>query len=133
MKIVKYIKEITETSVNDVVKSVLEDMEPINYLNDNSYLRQEIMDILNSNEKYIELSPKEKSEVADAGIVKINDNRRIYKESEIGKLINRKKILSFIQCLLETEQYYNYTEPGKVGYFLKAEQIVDLIIENGNK
>ena len=52
------------------------------------------------------------------------------KNNEIEQLANRKLIKSWIDCKLQ--QGYDL-DPGDVGYLLTLDEIIDLIIKNGNK
>ena len=54
------------------------------------------------------------------------------KEEEIKKLSNRRSILNWLSTLHGDSEDY-YTEEGDVGFALDLEEILDLIIKNGNK
>lgn len=57
------------------------------------------------------------------------DNK--YKEDEAKQLKNRQDILDFLEMCMDVRR--DWMDPGDIGYALSPEEILNLILENGNK
>ena len=81
-------------------------------------------------EEFSEISDKEadllKVEIKKEFNEKINELR----QKEIDQLKDRNSILKWIENIIE-DNYWQ--DEGEVGYMLSKEEILDLIIQNGNK
>ena len=81
-------------------------------------------------EEFSEISDKEanllKVEIKKEFSEKVNELRK----KEIDQLKDRNSILKWIENMIE-DNYWQ--DEGEVGYILSKEEILDLIIQNGNK
>jgi hypothetical protein len=79
-------------------------------------------------EEFSEISDKEevhlRAEIKKEFSEKVNKIR----QEETDQLKDRKSILNWIENI-----QYGYPDEGEVGYMLSKEEILDLIIQNGNK
>ena len=124
MKIRKIVEEFEEATLDEIVSSVLLNIEEYSNWSDTE---EEIENELD-NGSY-ELSEEEKEEVIAACKERFNLNLEEYRKEEIEKLSSRKKIINWLES---TTNYDNWLEPGDVGYLLSIEEIVDLIYKNYN-
>ena len=126
-KVIKTIEEIEESSIEEVAneflnyyyESELEDLKKNLEYEINTYLVAE--DIKHSEE--------EKESFIKLVKEKIDENINNIKEPEIKCLSNRKSIHKWLSELLD----YIDIEPNDVGFLLSVDEIIDLIIKNGNK
>lgn len=82
-------------------------------------------------DSFIEISEKEK-ELLKIEIEKEFDKRvNKIRQEEVDQLKDRKSILNWIESIIQYD-YPNEGE-GEVGYMLSKEEILDLILQNGNK
>lgn len=78
-------------------------------------------------EKFEEISNKE-ADLLRAEIKKEFDKRvSELKQEELGQLKDRKSILDLLDC------YLYFPDMGEVGFLLSNEEILDLILQNGDK
>jgi len=79
-------------------------------------------------EEFVEISDKEadhlKAEIKKEFDKKVNKLR----QEEIDQLKDRKSILDLIK-----NSFNDWPDEGEVGYILSEEEILDLILKNGNK
>lgn len=82
-------------------------------------------------EDYIELTVEDKIRIINKirEAAELCDNK--YKEDEAKQLKNRRDILDFLEMCIDLRR--DYMEPGDAGYALSIEEILDLILKNGNK
>ena len=121
-EITKYSSSIEEIDMEDAVAEFFDgDWDPRSWENTEQ-------DIDSYIEEFNEISEKEK-DLLRQEIKKDFDIRvdKIYLE-EIDQLKDRKSILDWIESL-----QYEFPDEGDVGYILSKEEILDLIIRNGNK
>ena len=89
------------------------------------------------NEDYYILSPDEKSSIRNKLIPliesKYNELMDQQRNAELDLLRNRTSIIFSIAGLLDELSFHYPRVSGDLGYSLSAEEIVDLIIQNGNK
>lgn len=78
-------------------------------------------------EEFQEISNEEVDHLREE--IKNEFNRRVNKirQEEIKQLEDRKSILNWIDNLID------WPDEGEVGYILSKEEILDLILQNGNK
>lgn len=128
-KVIKTIEEIEECSMEEVAddfldhyyESELEDLKKNLEYEINTYLVAE--DIKHSKE--------EKESFIKLVKEKIDENINNIKEPEIKRLSNRKSIHKWLSELLDYMR--EDIEPSDVGFLLSVDEIIDLIIKNGNK
>ena len=81
-------------------------------------------------EEFSEISDKEadllRTEIKKEFSEKVNELRK----KEIGQLKDRNSILKWIENIIE-DNYWQ--DEGEIGYILSKEEILDLILQNGNK
>lgn len=77
-----------------------------------------------------EISPKERNILKEEIKKKLIKRKEEFIVQEKSKLKNRTYILEWIDCNIK---YDDSLEEGDIGYYLSAEEILDLIIENGKK
>ena len=130
-KVIKTIEEIEEYSMEKVAddflsyyyESELEDLK------DN--LEYEITDYLV--EEDIKHSEEEKGSLIKVVKEKIDEKLNNLRESEIKHLSNRKSIYKWLSGLLDSMRKLDDIEYGDVGFLLSVDDIIDLIVKNGNK
>ena len=112
-------KEYVEVSDEDIVKDFMEefwdDWEPDDTIDNYEYFWDD----------YEDLTEEDKERIFS--LIKIEVNKRLEekKQEEVNLLKDRKNILDFLDDVL---YYYSYSFE-----YLSNEEILDLIIENGNK
>jgi len=79
--------------------------------------------------KDYELTDEDKKRISELIKVEIKKEIENYREQEKQLLKDRKSILYFLSSHIESYDI----DPGKVGYMLSDEEILDLILENGRK
>ena len=124
MKIRQIVEEFEEATLDEIVSSVLLNIEQYSNWDDTE---DEIESELDS--RNYELSEEEKEEVIAACKERFNLDLEEYRKEEIEQLSSRKKIISWLKNLTIND---NWLEPGDVGYLLSIEEIVDLIYKNYN-
>ena len=79
-------------------------------------------------EEFKEISDEEKDILREE--IKKEFNYRVdeLRQEEIDQLKDKKSILNWIENL-----YSDWPDEGEVGYLLSKEEILDLILQNGNK
>lgn len=128
-KVIKIIEEIEEYSMEEAAddfldhyyESELEGLKKNLEYKINTYLVAE--DIKHSEE--------EKESFIKLVKEKIDENINNIREPEIKRLSNRKSIHKWLSELLDYMR--EDIEPSDVGFLLSVDEIIDLIIENGNK
>ena len=126
----KTIEEETLVNVSDeeIVKEFISDFyTPFDWMNE--YTNIEDFDYFF--EDYAEVTQEDKTRIIDKIREKANLLDNEYKEDEAKQLENRRDILDFLEMYIDVRR--DYMEPGDVGYILSTEEILDLILENGNK
>lgn len=127
-KVIKTIEEIEECSIEEVADDFL-----------NHYYEFELEDLKKNLEDEINTyfvaedikhSEEEKESFIKLVKKKIDENINNIKEPEIKRLSNRKSIHKWLSELLD---YIEDIEPNDVGFLLSVDEIIDLIIKNGNK
>lgn len=125
MKIKKILKTFVDVNLNEIVDTIFDNCE-ICYRDDWEDNIENIEFELTSNYK---LSEEEKKNIITAC------EKRFYKQfndcrnDEINELSNHDKIIKWITCCIND----GWLDVGEVGYLLKPEEILDLIIKNYNK
>lgn len=76
-----------------------------------------------------EISDEEKDQLKAEIKKKFDKKADELRQIEIEKLKDRRSILYFI----DNHALYNRDDEGEVGYLLSSEEVLDLIIQNGNK
>ena len=130
-KVIKTIEEIEEYSMEEVAndflypyyESELEDLK--------SNLEYEITDYLVRED--IKHSEEEKESFIKLVKEKIDEKINNIKEPEIKRLSNRESIHKWLSELLDYMRRLEDIEPSDVGFLLSVDEIIDLIIKNGNK
>ena len=130
-KVIKTIEEIEEYSIEEVAnefldyycESELEDLK--------SNLEYEITDYLV--EEDIKYSEEEKGSLIKLVKEKIDEKLNNIREHEIKSLSNRKSIHKWLSGLLDSMRKLDDIEYGDVGFLLSVDDIIDLIVKNGNK
>ena len=121
-KVTKWIDSIEEVSIEMAINDFFDgDWNPEDWEETKEYIDTYI------EEEFTNISDKEKNQLK-AGIKK-EYNKRVLnlKQEEIDQLKDRKSISKFLE-----EAISDYCDEGEVGYLLSAEEIIDLIIKNGN-
>jgi len=122
-EITKYISSIEEISIEEALNEFFKgDWNSASWEDTESYIDSYI-------EEFKEISDKEE-DLLRIEIKKEFDKRvnKIHQE-EVDKLKDRKSILNWIDESIQ----YTIPDEGEVGYMLSEEEILDLILENGNK
>lgn len=134
----KYIQKELDVSEEDIINEVsirLDDDSETLKLYDFDELPSYIDDLL-SDDYYI-LSPDEEDNIRNKLIPliesKYNELMDQQRNAELDLLRNRTSIIFSIAGLLDELSFHYPRVSGDLGYSLSAEEIVDLIIQNGNK
>ena len=130
-KVIKTIEEIEEYSMEKVAddflsyyyESELEDLK--------KNLEYEITDYLVKED--IKHSEEEKGSLIKVVKEKIDEKLNNLREPEIKRLSNRKSIYKWLSGLLDSMRKLDDIEYGDVGFLLSVDDIIDLIVKNGNK
>lgn len=130
-KVIKTIEEIEEYSMEEVANEFLDyyyesELEDLKY-----NLEYEITDYLV--EEDIKYSEEEKGSLIKLVKEKIDEKLNNIREPEIKSLSNRKSIHKWLSGLLDSMRKLDDIEYGDVGFLLSVDDIIDLIIQNGNK
>ena len=130
-KVIKTIEEIEEYSMEEVANDFLDPYyeSELEDLKDN--LEYEITDYLVRED--IKHSEKEKEVLIKLVKEKIDEKINNIKEPEIKRLSNRKSIYKWLSGLLDSMRKLDDIEYGDVGFLLSVDEIIDLIVKNGNK
>lgn len=130
-KVIKRIEEIEEYSIEEVANDFL-----------NHYYESELED-LKKNLEYkintylvaedIKHSEEEKGSLIKLVKEKIDEKLNNMREPEIKSLSNRKSIHKWLSGLLDSMRKLDDIEYGDVGFLLSVDDIIDLIVKNGNK
>ena len=130
-KVLKTIEKIEECSIEEVVNDFLDywNDDELEDVKDN--LEYEITNYLE--EEDIEYSEKEKESFIKLVKEKIDEKINSIKESEIKQLSNRKSIHEWLSESLDYMRSNIDIDAGDVGFLLSVDEIIDLIIENGQK
>lgn len=134
-----YVRNETDISEEDIINEIL------SYIDDDSETLKEyefyelptyIDDFLNDDDRYI-LSLDEENSIKNKLIPLVekryNDIMNQERENELDFLKDRRTIIFTIAGLLDELSFHCPRVSGDFGYSLTAEEIVDLIIQNGNK
>lgn len=130
-KVIKTIEEIKEYSMEEVANEFLDyycesELEDLKY-----NLEYEITDYLV--EEDIKYSEEEKGSLIKLVKEKIDEKLNNIREPEIKSLSNRKSIHKWLSGLLDSMRKLDDIEYGDVGFLLSVDDIIDLIVQNGNK
>jgi len=120
-KVTKWIDSIEEVSIEMAINDFFDgDWNPKDWEETEEYIDTYI------EEEFTNISDKEKNQLKSE--IKKEYNKRVLnlKQEEIDQLKDRKSILKFLEGVMG-----NYCDEGEV--LLSAEEIIDLIIKNGNK
>lgn len=130
-KVLKTIEKIEECSIEEVVNDFFDywNDDELEDVKDN--LEYEITNYLE--EEDIEYSEKEKESFIKLVKEKIDEKINSIKESEIKQLSNRKSIHEWLSESLDYMRSNIDIDAGDVGFLLSVDEIIDLIIENGQK
>ena len=130
-KVIKTIEEIEEYSMEEVADDFLDYYyeSELEDLKDN--LEYEITDYLVRED--IKHSEEEKESFIKLVKEKIDEKINNIKEPEIKRLSNRESIHKWLSELLDYMRRLEDIEPSDVGFLLSVDEIIDLIIKNGNK
>lgn len=127
-KVIKTIEEIEEHSMEEVADDFLDHYYEFELEDLKKNLEDEINTYLVAED--IKHSEEEKESFIKLVKKKIDENINNIKEPEIKRLSNRKSIHKWLSELLD---YIEDIEPNDVGFLLSVDEIIDLIIKNGNK
>lgn len=130
-KIIKTIEEIEEYSIEEVANDFLDYYYESELEDLKSNLEYEITDYLVKED--IKYSEEEKGSLIKLVKEKIDEKLNNMREPEIRSLSNRKSIHKWLSGLLDSMRKLDDIEYGDVGFLLSVDEIIDLIIQNGNK
>lgn len=127
-KVIKTIEEIEEYSIEEVADDFLDHYYEVELKDLKENLEYEVNTYLVAED--IKHSEEEKESLIKLVKKKIDENINNIREPEIKRLSNRKSIHKWLSELLDSIEDI---EPSDVGFLLSVDEIIDLIIENGNK
>jgi len=130
-KVIETIEKIEECSIEEVVNDFLDywNDDELEDVKDN--LEYEITNYFE--EEDIKYSEEEKESFIKLVKEKIDEKINSIKESEIKQLSNRKSIHEWLSESLDYMRSNIDIDAGDVGFLLSVDEIIDLIIENGQK
>ncbi len=122
-EITKWVTSVEDVTMEEAVNEFFDgDWDPISWEDTDSYIDSYIK------EEFCEISDKEenllKQEIKKEFDKKVNKIR----QEETNELKDRESILNWIESVR-----HEYLDVGEVGYMLSKEEILDLILKNGNK
>ena len=130
-KVIKTIEEIEEYSMEEVADDFLDHYYESELEGLKKNLEYEINTYLVAED--IKHSKEEKESFIKLVKEKIDENINNIREPEIKSLSNRKSIHKWLSGLLDYMRRLEDIEPSDVGFLLSVDEIIDLIIQNGNK
>ena len=130
-KVIKTIEEIEEYSMEEVADDFLDHYYESELEGLKKNLEYEINIYLVA--ENINHSEEEKESFIKLVNEKIDENINNIREPEIKCLSNRKSIHKWLSGLLDYMRRLEDIEPSDVGFLLSVDEIIDLIIQNGNK
>lgn len=130
-KVIKTIEEIEEYSIEEVADDFLDHYYESELEGLKKNLEYEINTYLVAED--IKHSEEEKESFIKLVKEKIDENINNIREPEIKCLSNRKSIHKWLSGLLDYMRRLEDIEPSDVGFLLSVDEIIDLIIQNGNK
>lgn len=116
-----------ELSIEEAVEQFFDECSV--YYNDWDETSYELEDFIDNID---DISDSEKASLTEAVKKKFNMEAEKLRQEEIRQLDNRRLILSFLTSINFDENDWDINE-GDIGYMLSAEEILDLILKNGNK
>ena len=122
-KVTKWIDSIEEVSIETAINDFfVEDWNPKDWEETEEFIDTYI------EEEFTNISDKEKNQLKSE--IKREYDKRVsnLRQEEIDQLKDRESILEVLG-----EAMFDYCDEGEVGFMLSAGEIIDLIIENGNK
>lgn len=130
-KVIKTIEEIEEYSIEEVANDFLDHYYESELKDIKKNLEYEVNTYLVAED--IKHSEEEKESFIKLVKEKIDENINNIIEPEIKRLSNRKSIHKWLSELLDYMRRLEDIEPSDVGFLLSVDEIIDLIIKNGNK
>lgn len=130
-KVIKTIEEIEEYSIEEVADDFLNHYYEVELEGLKKNLEYEINTYLVAED--IKHSEEEKESFIKLVKEKIDESINNIREPEIKRLSNRKSIHKWLSELLDYMRRLDDIEPSDVGFLLSVDEIIDLIIKNGNK
>lgn len=130
-KVIKTIEEIEEYSMKEVANDFLDHYYESELEGLKKNLEYEINTYLVAED--IKHSEEEKGSLIKLVKEKIDEKLNNIREPEIKSLSNRKSIHKWLSGLLDSMRKLDDIEYGDVGFLLSVDEIIDLIIQNGNK
>lgn len=130
-KVIKTIEEIEEYSMEEVADDFLDYYYESELEDLKKNLEYEITDYLVKED--IKYSEEEKGSLIKLVKEKIDEKLNNIREPEIKSLSNRKSIHKWLSGLLDSMRKLDDIEYGDVGFLLSVDDIIDLIVKNGNK
>lgn len=130
-KVIKTIEEIEEYSMEEVADDFLDYYYESELEDLKKNLEYEITDYLVKED--IKYSEEEKGSLIKLVKEKIDEKLNNIREPEIKSLSNRKSIHKWLSGLLDSIRKLDDIEYGDVGFLLSVDDIIDLIVKNGNK
>lgn len=126
-------KEVSfkDVSDEDIVNDFMEDYySPINWENEYTCIN----DLEYFFEDYTDITEEDKERILNKIYTTAKAKDDELKAHEAKLLSNRNYILEFLdRCVEDTRENYDYFDKPIVGIYLEAEEILDLILKNGNK
>lgn len=130
-KVIKTIEEIKEYSMEEVADDFLDHYYESELEGLKKNLEYEINTYLVAED--IKHSEEEKESFIKLVKEKIDEKLNNIREPEIKSLSNRKSIHKWLSGLLDSMRKLDDIEYGDVGFLLSIDDIIDLIVKNGNK
>ena len=131
---IEYVKTeaVKNVSDEDIVNDFMNDYySPVIWENDYEHIN----DLEYFFEDYADLTEEDKERILTKIHTVARKKDEEYKEEEKKLLKNRSCILAFLdRCVEDTRENYDYFKDKPiVGIYLEAEEILNLILKNGNK
>lgn len=119
----KWISSVEDVAMEEAVNDFFDgDWDPRSWEDTESYMDSYI------EEEFSEISDKEKDLLRSEIKKEYNEKVSKLKKEETDQLKDRESILKWIENSCD-----DWPDEGVVGYILSREEILDLIIQNGNK
>lgn len=130
-KVIKTIEKLEEYSMEEIADDFLDHYYESELKDLKENLEYEVNTYLVAED--IKHSEEEKESFIKLVKEKIDENINNIREPEIKRLSNRKSIHKWLSELLDYMRRLEDIEPSDVGFLLSVDEIIDLIIKNGNK
>ncbi len=125
VKVIRTKEVLEDVTLDEVVEEI---MDYIGDFYDDDCVSEDIDDVLDD-DKYDQLTPEEIELIKKEVEKRVHKKRDEINNEELLKLTDRNLVIELIENGIDN----SYLNPGDIGYFLTAEEILDNILKNVDK